>query len=235
MNYIRIKKLPSFRIIAALLILVGAVACKSTQNLQTNTSSTDKSEMEEIYWARVDSSRMSFSDADVDFMTGMIGHHAQALIISRLVPENGASREVQTLASRIINAQKDEIATMQQWLRDRNQPVPQIEIEGLNLTIDGMGHHHHSGHMNMPGMLSQDQLDELSNTHDSDFNKLFLRYMIEHHAGAVTMVETLFSTDGAAQEEEAFRLASDIQVDQITEIERMQQMLDKLSEPETGS
>lgn len=165
----------------------------------------------------------------------MIGHHAQALIISRLAPENGASREIQTLASRIINAQKDEISTMQQWLRDRKQPVPEIEIDGLHLIIDGMPHHHHSAHMNMPGMLSQEQLHELSSTKNSAFNRLFLRYMIEHHSGAVTMVKTLFSTDGGAQEEEAFRLASDIQVDQITEIERMQLMLERLPEPGAGS
>ncbi|MEX2345602.1 MAG: DUF305 domain-containing protein [Balneolaceae bacterium] len=225
-------KIPfSFNIIVVVLMIFGTVACKNTDSAQVISSSEDKTHLEEIYWARVDSARMAFTDADVDFMNGMIGHHAQALIMSELAPVNGADPVIQTLAARIINAQKDEIETMQQWLRDRGQPVPEIHIDGLNLMIHGEGSHH-SGHMNMPGMLSQDQLEELRNAQGSDFDRLFLTYMIEHHQGAVIMVKNLFSTDGAATEEEAFRLASDIQVDQITEIERMKLMLSEYSDPE---
>ncbi|MEX0721544.1 MAG: DUF305 domain-containing protein [Balneolaceae bacterium] len=220
----------SIRITAAFLILISAAACKSTETTTTQTSSSEKSDLESMYWARVDSSRMAlFTEADVDFMKGMIGHHAQALIMSKLAPENGASAEIQVLASRIINAQKDEIASMQQWLRDRNQAVPEVQIDGLILMIHGVGEHH-SGHTNMPGMLTQEQLEELADTRGPEFDQLFLKYMIEHHLGAVTMVKTLFGTDGAAQDEEAFRLASDIQVDQITEIERMRLMLSRLSD-----
>lgn len=160
-------------------------------------------------------------------MTGMIGHHAQALVMSRLAPTNGASPAVQRLAARIINAQKDEIATMQKWLRDREQPVPEVHIDGLKLTIHGAGEHG-MHHMNMPGMLSQAQLEELAAAQDGDFDRLFLTYMIQHHQGAITMVDALFDTDGAGMDEAAFRLASDINVDQITEINRMQQMLDAL-------
>jgi len=215
-------------------------ACSSTQNT-TNSNSEPvseeennkptKEELEELYWAEIKRSKMNFTDADVKFMTGMIGHHAQALIMSRLAPENGASPQVQTLAARIINAQKDEIASMQTWLRDRDQPVPEVHIDGLNLMIHGIGMDH-SNHMNMAGMLSQEQLVELSEARGTEFDRLFLTYMIQHHQGAVSMVKTLISTDGAAQDEQAFRLSTDINVDQITEIERMKLMLSQLP---TGS
>lgn len=234
-------------------LLFGIVSCKSTEHTsgekadnpaadsaeaavtsgQTDDyEQSDIARMEEIYWARVDSSRMTFSQADVDFMIGMISHHAQALIMSRLAPGNGAGQQVRTLAARIINAQKDEIKTMQEWLRLRGQPVPEVHIDGLNLTIHIEGYEGgHGDHTNMPGMLSQEQLVELSEARGTDFERLFLRYMIDHHAGAVVMVRELVNTDGAAQEEDAFRLASDIQVDQITEIERMKMMLANLPDP----
>ena len=172
---------------------------------------------------------MDYTQADVDFMIGMISHHAQALIMSRLAPENGANSEVQTLAARIINAQNDEIATMQRWLRDRDQPVPEVHIEGLKLMIKGVEGHGHMDHLNMPGMLSLEQLQELSKARGTEFDRLFLTYMIDHHSGAVFMVNKLFNTNGAAQDEQAFRLASDIQVDQTTEINRMKRMLNELT------
>jgi len=209
-------------------------ACSSTKNVnsdssvtETSTKQPDKQELEELYWAEIKRSKMNFTEADVKFMTGMIGHHAQALIMSRLAPENGASPQVQTLAARIINAQKDEIASMQTWLKDRDQPVPEVHIDGLNLMIHGSGMDH-SNHMNMAGMLSQKQLKELSEAKGTEFDRLFLTYMIQHHQGAVSMVKTLINTDGAAQDEQAFRLSTDINVDQITEIERMKLMLSEI-------
>jgi uncharacterized protein (DUF305 family) len=167
---------------------------------------------------------MLFTDADVDFMTGMISHHAQALVMSALAPKNGAGSQVQTLASRIINAQQDEIATMQKWLRDRGQPVPEVHITGTNLMVHGGGEHA----MHMPGMLTPEQMKELEDARGETFDRLFLTYMIQHHSGALTMVEDLFNTDGAGQDEAAFKLASDINVDQITEIARMERMLSTL-------
>lgn len=212
-------------------MLIGTGACKSTENTATpppaSEHNNDRSELEALYWARVDSSRMNFTEADVTFMTGMIAHHAQALVMSRLAPKNNASAEIQRLAARIINAQKDEISSMQRWLRDRDQPVPEIEIEGLNLMIEIEGEPYTS-YKKMHGVLSQEQIEELANARGAEFNRLFLEYMIEHHSGAVHMVENLFATDGAAQDEEAFRLASDIQVDQRTEIDRMDLMLERL-------
>ena len=180
-------------------------------------------------------------DRDVDFVTGMISHHAQALIMSELAPTHGASPSVQTLAARIINAQRDEIVLMQRWLEDRDQPVPQVKIDGLNLMIEisapaagadtGQADHeaHDMSEHQMPGMLTQEQLEELAVSFGPEFDRLFLTYMIGHHTGAVTMVDDLFAVDGAGQDEAVFKLASDVQVDQITEITRMQQMLDHMA------
>ena len=241
MNTRSINKVPSgsHTLIFLSLILFGLTACKSTESSQsesTNDATTaapaskeDTSELEELYWARIDSSRMQFTQADVKFMTGMIAHHAQALIMSRLAPDNNASADIQRLAARIINAQKDEIESMQQWLKDRDQPVPKIEIEGLNLMVEISGKPY-TMYKKMKGVLSDQQLEELAKAKGTAFDRLFLKYMIEHHSGAVHMVTNLFGTDGAAQDDQAFRLASDIQVDQRTEIERMRLMLKQLPE-----
>ncbi len=170
---------------------------------------------------------MGFTDADVRFMTGMIGHHSQALVMAGLAPTHGAGSSLQILAARIINAQKDEIATMGQWLRDRGQPVPEVDITGTTMTVRGPAYV-----LQMPGMLTSDQVRELDEARASEFDRLFLTYMIQHHRGAVTMVQGLFGTDGAALDDVVFKLASDIQVDQITEIARMELMLEAL--PATG-
>ena len=219
-------------ILYLLLSLVGA-SCSNTTSLvdetpsssQGNENSSQDNALETLYYQRLEEARMRFTEADVNFMTGMIAHHAQALVMSDLAPGNGASAEIKVLAARIINAQKDEIATMQQWLEDRGQPVPEVHIEGINLMVHGVDHHH----MHMPGMLTSEQLQELAESKGVQYDKLFLTYMIEHHKGAVHMVHELFATDGAAQDEAAFKLASDIQVDQITEINRMELMLKALT------
>ncbi len=218
MKGIKVKIFVSF--IGSIFLITGINVDAKAQSSEEKS----KKELEELFWARIDSSRMNFTQADVKFMTDMIGHHAQALIMSDLAPKNNASPAIQTLAARIINAQKDEIAIMQTWLKDRNQPVPEVHINGLMLMIHGIEGGHHD-HMKMEGMLSQDQLVELSEAKGKEFDRLFLTYMIQHHQGAVTMVKKLISTDGAVQDEGAFRLATDINVDQITEIERMKLML----------
>lgn len=181
-------------------------------------------DFEEIFRARADSARMSYTDADVRFMTGMIGHHAQALVMADLAGTHDASPAIRTLAARITNAQKDEIATMQQWLRERGEPVPEVHIDGLQLMVHGAEH----AHM-MPGMLTQEELEALDRTRGAAFDRLFLESMIRHHQGAVTMVHELFATDGAAQDEAVFKFASDVQVDQTTEVARMQRMLEAMS------
>lgn len=188
-------------------------------------------EIEAIYRQRIEESRTRFTEADVRFMTHMIHHHAQAVEISRFAPDRAASGQIETLAARIINAQRDEIALMQRWLEDRGQPVPELHEMGDRIMVHAPNMDHGAGMSDMsdmPGILSPEQVDRLEASSGQTFDRLFLTYMIEHHQGAVTMVRELFSTDGAGQDEDVFRFASDVQVDQSTEVARMQLMLDAM-------
>jgi uncharacterized protein (DUF305 family) len=196
-------------------------------------------EVEAIYRSRLEAARTRHTEADVRFMNDMIHHHAQAIEISRLAPERATSASVRTLAARIINTQQDEIVTMQRWLADRDRPVPELHVSGDRVMVHGATGHGghadaagHDGHANagMPGMLSSEQILELAASEGNAFDRLFLELMIEHHRGAVVMVLDLFATDGAAQDEAVFRFASDVQVDQVTEIARMERMLATLPE-----
>jgi len=170
--------------------------------------------------AAADSLRHPYTKADIDFMTGMISHHAQAIVMARWAPTHGASPAVQTLCSRIINAQSDEINLMSQWLRVRRQPVPEPSPHGMKMTMNGMEHV-----MLMPGMLTDEQLQQLDNARGADFDRLFLAFMIQHHQGAVAMVKTLFDSYGAGLDDLVFKFASDVNIDQTTEIARMEKML----------
>lgn len=170
--------------------------------------------------ARADSALHPYTDADVRFMSGMIGHHAQAIVMAGWAGSHGANPSVRTLAERIINAQRDEIRTMQTWLRDRGKPVPEASPHGMKMVMDGVEHE-----MLMPGMLTDEQMQQLDSARGRDFDRLFLTDMIQHHSGAVQMVKELFDTYGAAQDDLVFKFASDVNVDQTTEIERMHRML----------
>ena len=170
--------------------------------------------------ARADSARYPYTAADIHFMSAMIGHHAQAIVMAQWAPTHGASAAIQRLAERVVNAQRDEIATMQQWLRDRQQPVPEAKPTGMKMIMNGQEHE-----MLMPGMLTDAQMKELDQARGPEFDRLFLTFMIQHHRGAVSMVKELFGTNGAAQDESVFKLATDVNIDQLTEIERMQKML----------
>jgi len=170
--------------------------------------------------ARADSARLPYTEADIRFMTHMIGHHAQAVVMSNLVPSRTSNGSIRTLAERIVNAQQDEIATMQRWLGDRRQPVPDGGKSTMKMTMNGMEHE-----MLMPGVLTDAQLSELGKSKNAEFDRLFLTYMIQHHRGATSMVKELFATPGAGQDETIFKFATDVNVDQNTEIARMERML----------
>lgn len=170
--------------------------------------------------ARADSARLPYTAADIEFMTHMISHHAQAVVMAKMAPTHGASPAVQTLCARIINAQNDDIALMQNWLRDRNQPVPEAKPVPMKMVMNGQ-----TMEMLMPGMLSDEQMKQLDAARGTEFDKLFLRGMIQHHQGAIAMVQQLLATPGAAQDEAVFKFANNVNVDQNTEIHRMQQML----------
>lgn len=209
----------------AIVVLVAAAGCARASTARQDPpparsavpTTTDAEAGEQA--ALVNDVRSAYTQADVDFMTGMIHHHAQALVMSRMAPSHGAGPALRIMADRIVNAQNDEIALMQRWLRDRGEPVPDPESAGHG------DHDAHGAHAMMPGMLTSEQLGALDAARGEEFERLFLQFMIQHHQGAVTMVNELVGVAGAAREESVFRLASDIGADQSSEITRMQTML----------
>ncbi len=185
--------------------------------------------------------------ADVSFMQMMIGHHAQALEMSELVPDRSTRADVRLLAHRIHLAQFDEIALMAQWLHDRGEAVPPEAAVAWREPDAHAGHgdhhagHHpppapdphaghgdhagHADHAGMPGMLTQAQLDELAAASGPEFDRLFLEFMIFHHEGAIQMVQELFASPDGGQEGEVYQFAAHVDSDQRIEIERMRMML----------
>ena len=216
--------------ICATLVIAAASACSSatqgpgsavaTAPVAARAVINPESEAAAIAQAKRDSLRHPYTEADVHFMSGMIHHHSQAIVMARWAVSHGASPGVQRLAERIINAQQDEILTMQAWLRDRRQPVPDATATGMKMVMGGMEHE-----MLMPGMLTDAQMKQLDAARGPDFDRLFLTYMIQHHKGAVSMVKDLFDSYGAGQDEVVFKFASDVNVDQTTEIARMEKLL----------
>jgi uncharacterized protein (DUF305 family) len=160
-----------------------------------------------------DLSGVEHTPADVKFMQGMIGHHAQAIEMVALLRSRTERREMQLLGQRIDLSQADEIKMMQEWLRGRGQSLPDPHS------------HHQAGATLMPGMLTAEEMARLAEAKGAEFDRLFLTHMIKHHLGALTMVEALFATAGAAQESEVFAFASDVVADQRMEIDRMGAML----------
>jgi uncharacterized protein (DUF305 family) len=163
-----------------------------------------------------------YSDADIDFMSGMIPHHAQAVIMAGWCGSHGARQDVAVLCERIVVAQRDEIAMMQSWLRDRSLPVPDATSTRHHMKMpNGMEHE-----MLMPGMLSDEEMAALDKARGAEFDRLFLEGMIRHHQGAIDMVDVLFKSYGAAQDETVFKFANDVQSDQAIEINVMKDMLE---------
>ena len=167
------------------------------------------------------------TSADVAFMQGMIGHHAQALQMAGLVASRTQNPALRLLAERIDVSQRDEIAAMTRWLTDRGLPVPDTSA-----APGGHAMHHAGGgqHDGMPGMLSPVQMDSLTAARDALFDRLFLQYMIQHHEGALTMVATLLKSPGAAKETLTYQFVTEVDVDQRAEIRRMQTLLASLSD-----
>jgi uncharacterized protein (DUF305 family) len=199
---------PRTHAVAAALVLAALTACAGTKEPTEQPSPRP-------------ASRYPYTEADVRFMSDMIGHHAQALAMAGLAPSHGASPEILRLAERITAGQQDEIATMQRWLRASGKPVPEA-------------HHAMHGRL-MPGMLTEAQMGGLEQARGPEFDRLFLTYMIRHHRGAVAMVKQLYGTPGAAQDDTVFKFANDVGVDQTTEIARMERMLNALPAGEPAS
>src|SRR5688572_28540362 len=157
-------------------------------------------------------------------MSGMIPHHAQAIRMSSWAESHGASNAVRILSARIINAQVDEIRLMQDWLRQHGKPVPDSNATHHKMTMGSMQHD-----MLMPGMLTDEEMAQLDRARGSEFNRLFLTFMIKHHAGAVSMVEKIKNSYAEAHNDFLHKIASFVYAEQTTEIDRMQRMLDAMN------
>jgi len=168
---------------------------------------------------RPDLVRAPYSEADIEFMAGMIPHHAQAVLIAGWAGSHGARPDVRVLCERIVVGQRDEIETMRTWLRDRGQVVPEANVTHHRMKMNGVEHD-----MLMPGMLTPEELARLDTARGPEWDRLFLEAMIRHHQGALKMVDDLYGAHGALQDEDVFKFVSDLYADQTTEIERMQKM-----------
>lgn len=162
-----------------------------------------------------DLSKVGHTEADVKFMQGMIGHHLQAVEMVALINARTTNPVMRNLGLRIQVSQDDEINMMKDWLQARGAAIP------------GPHAHHEPGGF-MPGMLTSEEMAALAAARGVEFERLFLQGMIKHHFGAITMVEELFKTPGAAQDGEIYQFASDVDSDQRMEIDRMGLMLREL-------
>ncbi len=171
--------------------------------------------------------RPAVTAADVAFMSGMIVHHAQAVMMASWAPSHDAGPPVREVCRRIAVSQRDEIAFMQHWLADHHQPVPQVDTTtGRVLSApDQMAGMPGMAATMMPGMLNAAQMAQLDSARGPAFDRLFLTDMIQHHEGALTMVQQLVNTPGAAQDPLVFQFASDVSSGQAAEIDRMRHMI----------
>jgi uncharacterized protein (DUF305 family) len=163
------------------------------------------------------------SAKDIEFMQGMIMHHSQAVEMTALINERTTNKELRLLGSRISHSQADEMKYMERWLKLRGQPTSMPMPSMQHMPVMDMSMHQHQ--MMMPGMLTQEQMDALKNAKGAEFDRLFLSGMIQHHKGALTMVEELFNTAGSGQDSELFNFATDVDSGQRAEIRIMENML----------
>ena len=161
-----------------------------------------------------------YSPADVQFMQHMILHHAQAVEMTALIESHTQNKQLRSLGERISRSQSDEINFMKRWLTTRGEPASPAmhEMPGMDMS---------SHQMLMPGMLTSKQMDALRKAKGEEFDELFLKGMIQHHNGALTMVKDLFNSPGAGQDAELFNFATDVDSGQRAEIKVMQTMLDQ--------
>ena len=196
-------------LVKRLVMILAVSACAATQHTAVSGSVAHTPADQ----TRADAGVQAYTQADVRFMQGMIHHHAQAVVMAGWAPTYASSEAVKILAGRIDVGQRDEIAFMERWLRERHE-LHEDSMPGMNMP-DTL----------MPGMLTPEQMQQLSSARGAEFDRLFLTFMIQHHRGALTMVDNLFSAQGAGQELYVFRFASDVSADQTTEIDRMRTML----------
>ncbi len=162
------------------------------------------------------------SPKDVEFMQGMIMHHAQAVEMTALIESRTENKYIRLLGARISQSQSDEMKFMKRWLEIRGEPTS-MPMPEMDMDMPGMDMSSHQ-HL-MPGMLTKEQMDALRKAKGAEFDELFLKGMIQHHNGALVMVKELFETPGAGQDADLFNFATDIDSGQRAEIKIMQTLL----------
>jgi len=169
------------------------------------------------------------SPKDVEFMQGMIVHHAQAVEMTALIESHTTNKDLRLLGARISHSQSEEIKFMKHWLEAKGEPtsVPMAEMPGMHMPGMDMSSHHM-----MPGMLTPQQMEALRQAKGDQFDQLFLTGMIQHHNGALIMVKDLFDTAGAGQDAVLFNFPTDVDSGQRAEIRIMQNMLAKYPQEE---
>jgi uncharacterized protein (DUF305 family) len=167
------------------------------------------------------------SRADIEFMQGMIMHHAQAVEMTALIPSHTENKELRSLGARVSRSQDDEILFMKRWLAVRGESVSMPTKESMpGMSHSDSSHQAVDSMALMPGMLTAEQMVALRKAAGAEFDRLFLTGMIQHHSGALTMVKDLFASAGAGQDAEIFGFATDVDTGQRAEIRIMQSMLE---------
>jgi uncharacterized protein (DUF305 family) len=210
-----------WRLVVVVFVFAAAVACKTagggsstgTRILQPGAPGQDTKTISTA--EATDLSKVGATAADIKFMQGMIGHHAQAVEMVQLLEQNTKNPNMKMLGLRIKMSQDDEMNMMRRWLADHGAAIP------------GPHSHHEPGGF-MPGMLTSEEMAQLAAAKDKEFDRLFLRGMIKHHGGAIQMVQELFATPGAGQEGGIYAFATDVDSDQRMEIDRMGMMLKEI-------
>ncbi len=211
--------------------MLALLATAGCGGVATRTATTTSSPAPVAGGPRAGATAPAVNPADLKFITGMIHHHSQAVLIAGWAASHGARPDVLVLCERIVNAQQDEINLMKYWLREHGQTVPigvypyPPSATGAGMAMGGMNMGAGEHAMMMPGILTDEQLVALDKARGPDFDRLFMQDMIKHHEGALTMVDELLHSPGAAQDDMIYKMSSDIYADQTTEIERMQRML----------
>jgi len=217
MYHLYVLRFRSTRAAAVLVFSVFALSCRSADMqpgakiIQPGAPGQASREIQPSQ--ATDFSQIRITEADVKFMQGMIGHHEQAVEMVALMSDRTERPEMKMLGRRIDESQTDEIKMMEHWLKVRGQALPDPHA------------HHMQGAMLMPGMLTEEQMAQLTAAKGAEFDRLFLQFMIQHHQGALIMVKDLFAAKGAAQDSEIFAFATDVDADQTAEIQRMGAML----------
>ena len=224
-----LRPLAGIAIAAALVVGISSVLLLAPANAQQNNTPAPvivqpgaPGQPSKILPAGTHATLAPLAEADVEFMQGMIVHHSQAVEMTALISSHTENRELRSLGARISSSQSDEIKFMRRWLAARGLPETLSMAAMANMHMDMSG-----DQPLMPGMLTPAQMDALRSAKGSEFDRLFLTGMIQHHEGALTMVKDLFNTAGAGQEADIFNFATDADNTQRAEIKIMQSMLEK--------